>query len=135
MFAEPILEERELRRGALAVTNSNGHYCFNSIAAGKYNVIVSPRKAEYTMAALESIEATAGATKSLPDARLIRGGTIVGRVIDAETGRPVRPVSSGPSPSPLYIRMYGPSCPRNSGVCNTAEFRRRLVPIASRTRR
>ncbi len=74
------------------------------------------------MAALESIEAAAGTTKSLPDARLVRGGMIVGRVIDADTGRPLRPVSSGPSPSPLYIRMYGPSCPRNSGVCNTAQF-------------
>ncbi len=43
MFAQPIREERELRLNGLAVTDSNGHYRFNSIAAGKYNVIVSPQ--------------------------------------------------------------------------------------------
>ncbi len=123
LYAESIWENGvHPRGGGYATTDSDGRYRFDSLPGGKYDIILSAAKGGYTMAALESFEATAGATKRAPDLQLVHGGLIVGRVIHADTGKPFRPVSPdhlGPSP---YLRMYGPSRPRSGGACETASI-------------
>ena len=46
--------------GGDAVTDSEGRYRFDSLGAGQFNILLWSNKGDYTMAALQSFEATAG---------------------------------------------------------------------------
>jgi 5-hydroxyisourate hydrolase-like protein (transthyretin family) len=96
------------------VTDSNGRYRFDTFGAGKYNIFA--RKTGYTVHALDSFELIPGKIKTAPDLRLIRGGFVVGKVIDADSGKPVYP--DFPSSLKPNIQLsYGPSYPQ-SGLRN-----------------
>ncbi|MGA2259183.1 MAG: hypothetical protein ABSG53_31305, partial [Thermoguttaceae bacterium] len=122
LSARPIPVNDVYRREGEAITDSKGRYRFDALAAGTYNIFMLSGKEGYTMAALESFETTAGTMKTAPDLRLVHGGLIVGRVIDADTGKPFRPLAADGSRVPPYIRMYGPSRPWSGGACETASI-------------
>ncbi len=117
------------------VTDSNGRYRFNTLGAGEYNIFA--QKKGYTVQAVDSFELTAGKTKTAPNLRLVRGGFVVGKVIDADSGKPVYPDFPS-SLKPNVQLSYGPSYPRSglrngeSGegtlIQNDGSFKIRLAP-------
>jgi beta-lactamase regulating signal transducer with metallopeptidase domain len=122
LCARPIPVNDAYRRQGEAITDSKGRYHFDALAAGRYNIFMLSCKEGYTMAALESFETTADTTKTALDLRLVHGGLIVGRVIDADSGKPFRPLTADPLQNRPYIRMYGPSRPWSGGACETASI-------------
>jgi hypothetical protein len=108
------------------VTDEEGNYHLGSLPEGAYNVWIDT--AEYTCVALDSVAATAGQRTKGNDIIAITGGFVVGRVIDADTGKPVKPGESSD------VAMYGPSRPRSGAACDVAPvladgtFRLRVAP-------
>ena len=116
-----------------AETDADGRYRFDSLGPDKYNIWAS--KDGYTMRAIDSFEALPGTTKTVADLRLVRGGFIVGNVVDADTGQPFYP-SDAKAP-PWFrpdVAMYGPSRPRSGPACEVTpiqadgSFRIRAAP-------
>ena len=100
----------------IAVTDAEGRYRFDSLGPDKYNIWAS--KDGFTMRAIDPFEAVPGTTKAVPDLRLVRGGFIVGHVVDADTGQPFYP-SDAKAP-PWFrpdVALYGPSRPRSGAAC------------------
>ena len=97
-------------------TDQNGRYRFDSLGPYKYNIWASADG--YTMRAIDSFEAVRGTTKSGPDIQLVRGGFIVGHVVDADTGQPFRPSDAAAPPGyQPDVAMYGPARPRSGAAC------------------
>ena len=90
------------------LTNVQGRYQMPKLPAGDYNIWAESDG--FTVKALANFGCY-GAEQA-PDLRLVRGGIIAGRIIDAATGRPVRiPASS--------VGLHGPSRPESgSGIAS-----------------
>ena len=74
---------------AEAVTDEKGRYELESLHAYKYNIWAEEK--DMTVVALDSFEVEAGQTREAPDLLLVEGGFIVGRVINEQTGKPIKP--------------------------------------------
>jgi beta-lactamase regulating signal transducer with metallopeptidase domain/protocatechuate 3,4-dioxygenase beta subunit len=98
-------------------TDQHGNYRLASVRAGRYNVWAqAPDRA---CAALDSFAVVAGKTQRAPDLQLIEGGWLEGRLVDAETGRPV---SHDPkSGRRLEVGLYGPSRPKSGAACQASQ--------------
>ena len=98
-------------RFATATTDSSGRYTMPELEAGTYNTwAVRPG---YTVVALDSF--LCDGTTTVPDLSLIRGGTITGRVIDADTGQPAK-LEGGMA----TIGLHGPSRPKSGAAIESA---------------
>lgn len=110
-------------------TDKQGRYRLQSLLAGKYNVWAN--SPDRTCAAIDSIAVAAGETKQAPDIELVEGGWLEGRVVDAESGKPLSKNAEGRA---LRIGMYGPSRPKSGAACQSAlvdergRFRLRVAP-------
>ncbi len=98
-------------------TDRDGKYRFSALPDAIYNIWAdAPERA---CAAIDSFSVTAGKTHTAPDLTLIEGGWIEGRLIDAETGKPV---SRDPrSQRRLAVAFYGPSHPKSGAACGSSE--------------
>jgi 5-hydroxyisourate hydrolase-like protein (transthyretin family) len=111
-------------------TDREGKYRIPSLAAASYNVWAhAPDRA---CVAIDSFPVTAGKTHQAPDLKLIEGGWIEGRLIDAETRKPV---SHDPqSKRRLAVASYGPGHPKSGAACQSSEvddqgaFRMQVAP-------
>jgi beta-lactamase regulating signal transducer with metallopeptidase domain/protocatechuate 3,4-dioxygenase beta subunit len=80
--------------------------------------------------AVKAIAAEPGKTVSGADIRLVKGGFVVGTVLDAATGKPMTPGRD----NPIYVAHYGPARPRTgAAVTNTpinadGTYRLRVAP-------
>jgi beta-lactamase regulating signal transducer with metallopeptidase domain/protocatechuate 3,4-dioxygenase beta subunit len=98
-------------------TDEAGKYRFPSLLAASYNI--SAQAPERTCTAIDSFAVTAGKTHTAPDLKLIEGGWIEGRLIDAETGKPI---SRDPqSQRRLSVAVYGPARPKSGAACDSSE--------------
>jgi beta-lactamase regulating signal transducer with metallopeptidase domain/5-hydroxyisourate hydrolase-like protein (transthyretin family) len=115
--------------GGHTLTDQDGRYRLTSLAAAKYNAWAhAPDRASV---ALDSFAVVAGKTHQAPDLLLVEGGWIEGRLVDAETGKPIsRDTQSGR----LMIGLYGPSRPKSGAACQGCDvddrggFRLRVAP-------
>jgi hypothetical protein len=90
-------------------TDNQGYYLLPDLPEGKYNIWAELDG--FVVKALDS--KSCGDETAVPDLHLIRGGTISGRVIDAETGARVEI----PPPLAGFIGLHGPSRPESgSGI-------------------
>jgi beta-lactamase regulating signal transducer with metallopeptidase domain/5-hydroxyisourate hydrolase-like protein (transthyretin family) len=98
-------------------TNQDGTYRFTSLPDAIFNIWAdAPERA---CAAIDSFSVTAGKTHTAPDLTLIEGGWIEGRLIDAETDKPV---SRDPrSQRRLAVAFYGPSHPKSGAACGSSD--------------
>jgi beta-lactamase regulating signal transducer with metallopeptidase domain/5-hydroxyisourate hydrolase-like protein (transthyretin family) len=111
-------------------TDRDGKYRFSSLPDASYNIWAdAPERA---CVAIDSFAVLAGKTHTAPDLKLIEGGWIEGRLIDAETGKPI---SRDPrSQRRLQVAAYGPSHPKSGAACQSSEvddhgaFRLRVAP-------
>jgi len=99
-------------------TDSQGRYRMGSLGGNRYNIWAE--KEGWTVRAVAGLEVAAGETKTAPDLRLVRGTLVVGRVIDVDTGRPIRPTEDERLASEFYppavVLAYGPSRPRDGAA-------------------
>ncbi len=89
-------------------TDDEGRYEIRSLPAGAYNVWAESD--DYTVVALHAVRVDAGATVKGQDLVFVRGGFLVGRVVDVATGKPVQP---GPDAD---VGMSGPARPTETGI-------------------
>jgi type II secretory pathway component GspD/PulD (secretin)/beta-lactamase regulating signal transducer with metallopeptidase domain len=107
-------------------TDSQGRYKLESLHGVKHNVWAQAD--DLTAVALDSFELKKGQTRRAPDLLLVEGGYITGRVIDQETGEPVKPGAASD------VAIHGPSRPRSgaavehSHVREDGSFRIRVAP-------
>ncbi len=101
------------------LTDRNGYYRLPELPAGEYNIWAE--QSGYTVNALDSFQGKSFTTldsfrgediTKASDLRLIRGGFIAGRIVDVETGKPVRV----PSRLRADIGLYGPSRPMSGAA-------------------
>ena len=108
------------------ITDDQGLYRLESLLAGTYNIWTKVEG--LTVVALDSFEVKTGQTRKAPDLELVEGGFIIGQVIDAESGEPVKP---GPASD---VGLHGPSRPQSgaaiesSHVKEDGSFRIRVAP-------
>jgi Carboxypeptidase regulatory-like domain len=93
-------------------TDEAGRYAMQSLPEDTYNLWAEAEG--LTVIALDSVAARPGEPQEGQDLQLVRGGFIVGRVVDAATGKPVQP---GPTAD---VAMYGPARPHSGGGCEVA---------------
>jgi beta-lactamase regulating signal transducer with metallopeptidase domain len=80
--------------------------------------------------AVKAIAAEPGKTVSGADIRLVRGGFVVGTVLDAATGKPMTPGRD----HPIYVAHYGPARPRTGAAATSTPinadgtYRLRVAP-------
>ena len=110
-------------------TGPDGKYRIPSLLAGAYNVwAAAPDRA---CAALDSFAVTSGRTGIAPDLQLVEGGWLEGRVVAADTGKPIPGTQTG---GDLSVGLYGPSRPRSGAACQSSpvdaqgRFRMRVAP-------
>ena len=92
-----------------SMTDHDGRYVIGSLSPGHYNVWADSD--DLTVVAIDSLPLDRGERATAQDLRLVRGGRIVGRVVDAATGTAVKP---GPWSD---IAMNGPARPLSNGAC------------------
>jgi beta-lactamase regulating signal transducer with metallopeptidase domain/5-hydroxyisourate hydrolase-like protein (transthyretin family) len=96
-----------------ARTDRDGKYRFSSLPDATYNLWATAP--DRSCAAIDSFAVTAGKTHTAPDLMLIEGGWIEGRLIDAESGKPI---SHHPqNQQRLTVAIYGPSRPKSGACC------------------
>ena len=80
-----------------AETDAQGQYLLGSLPPGKYNVCIDfpDEQSEWTAAARESVSVPEGVIVENMDFYLIKGGFIVGQVIDSKTKKPIPDVGIG----------------------------------------
>jgi hypothetical protein len=98
-------------------TDVDGRYRLGSLRAGVYNVLVDA--ADRTCPALNSLRIVAAAPNKAPDLKLVEGGWIEGRLLDADSGSPV--VRDPASGQRLQVASYGPARPKSGAACQSAE--------------
>ncbi|HEY7326946.1 MAG TPA: M56 family metallopeptidase [Gemmataceae bacterium] len=112
------------------LTDRDGKYRFSSLPDAIYNIWA--QAPERACTAIDSFAVTAGKTHAAPDLTLIEGGWIEGRLIEAETGKPIR--RDPRSQQRLHVAAYGPSHPKSGAACQSSEvddngaFRLRVAP-------
>jgi len=90
------------------LTDDQGRFTLKSLGAGTYKVWAEVP--DLTVIAATELAVRSGETTEAGVVRLVRGGFIVGRVLDADTGKPIVP---GPHTD---VAMYGPAR-GNGGSC------------------
>jgi hypothetical protein len=88
-------------------TDDAGHYEVRCLPEGPFNVWAESD--EFTVVALHGVQVQAGETVKGQDLALVRGGFVVGVVLDEATGKPVKPGKSAD------VAMYGPARPNETG--------------------
>jgi len=108
-------------------TDSQGRYRL-LLPESAYNVWA--RLDRWTVMALDSFEGKAGETRRAPDLKLIKGGFVTGRLVDADNGK-----ATGLSKDEnVSIGLYGPSRPRSGAAVESTKverdgtFRIRVAP-------
>jgi beta-lactamase regulating signal transducer with metallopeptidase domain len=96
---------------AEATTDRNGRYRFGTIPAGTFNIFARQVPGRASIA-IDSLEVTAGHTVQAPPLRLVRGGVVKGRLIDAGTGKPALVGDD----EEVTIGTHGPARPRSGAV-------------------
>ena len=79
------------RGGASAETDENGNYELTGLHPGGYHIRVLPHP-DWVAIPTEQIDVPEGGLVEGVDLKLIEGGLITGRVIDADTGKPIKGV-------------------------------------------
>jgi len=100
---------------AQTVTDERGRYRLESLRAERYNIWA--RAEDLTVIALDSFEVEAGQEREAPNLRLVEGGFIVGRVIDEEIGKPIKPGTASD------VAIYGPSRPKSGAAVESSRIR------------
>jgi hypothetical protein len=72
---------------------------------------------DLTVIAMEMFEVREGGRYDAPDLKLIEGGFIEGRIVDAATQQPVTP------PKNAQVSIYGPSRPKSGAAIESAEIK------------
>jgi 5-hydroxyisourate hydrolase-like protein (transthyretin family) len=108
-------------------TDADGKYRLPSLVASTYNLWAEvPDRAG---PALDSFAVEAGKSRTAPDLALVEGGGLEGRVVEAETGKPL-----GGQGGRLDVGLYGPSRPRSGAACQSGtvddhgRFRLQVAP-------
>jgi hypothetical protein len=129
VWLQPINHSKNASAGQTR-TEANGRYRLTSLVAAKHNVFAdAPDRA---CIALDSFAVEAGKTHQAPDLLLVEGTWIEGRLVDAETGKPIS--RDPPSGQRLRVALYGPSRPRSGAACQNTQvddhgaFRLRVAP-------
>jgi len=89
-------------------TDDAGRYLVRSLPEGVFNVWAESD--DFTVVALHAVRVGAGETVKDQDLAFVRGGWIVGRVVDDATGKPVQPGASAD------VGMNGPARPPETGI-------------------
>ena len=84
-----------------ALSNDQGEYTLTSLGPGRYKVWAEVD--DLTCIAATDLAVTTGTVLSKQTVQLVKGGFIVGRIVDANTGKPIVP---GPHTD---VAMYGPA--------------------------
>ena len=117
-----------------AVTDADGRYRFDSL--GLTSTTFGPSKMATRCGQLIHSRPCPARRRAVADLRLVRGGFIVGHVVDAETGQPFYP-SDAKAP-PWFrpdVALYGPSRPRSGPACEgDADPGRRIVQYSCGSR-
>ena len=109
-------------------TDSDGDYRLTCVPSCKLNIW--PKAKDRTAVAIDSFAIRAGQTRQAPDLELIKGGFLEGRVIDAETGKPIARTAKGR----VGVATYGPAHPESgaavqgTNVDENGRFRMRVPP-------
>ena len=89
-------------------------------AAGRFAVAIQEDRYNFSARARDRVcvsitdrECLAGATLELPPLRLIGGGFIAGRVVNAKTGEPISVTAGG---EPIALGLLGPSQPPGKAI-------------------
>ncbi|MDP2982929.1 MAG: M56 family metallopeptidase, partial [Candidatus Latescibacter sp.] len=101
--------------GNSGITNNQGNYTITELSEGYYDVLYTiPTPLDWTAAAMESVKVDEGKETKRIDLKLIEGGIIIGKVMDSETGRGVKPSKNS------EVSIYGPSRPKSLGTIQSA---------------
>jgi hypothetical protein len=92
-------------------TDAQGRYDLTGLRRGKYNVWAATL--DWTIVALDSFEVDTGEERTAPDLQFVKGGTVEGRLVDAETGDAVEVDDSD---GYVSIGVHGPSRPRSGAA-------------------
>jgi hypothetical protein len=112
----------------MAMTDNDGRYQLVNLSPANWNVWASADG--WTAVAIESLPVVAGQDAKDADLRLIKGGFIKGRVVDAATGKPMTRAGE----TSILIGVYGPMRPRSGTevvgqhVDGKGEFRIQVPP-------
>jgi beta-lactamase regulating signal transducer with metallopeptidase domain len=87
-----------------ATTDRQGHYRLRGLAADKY--VLYPDAADRTAVAIESPDIEPGKTTHVSVLKLIEGGFLEGRLIDAVSGKPISKQSEGVD---IQFGVFGPA--------------------------
>lgn len=107
-------------------TDDAGRYQLIGLVDDRYNLWVGGD--DVTCEAIEGQKVRIGEAVEAPDLVAVAGGFFVGRVVDADTGKPLQPGASAD------VAIYGPSRPRSGGACDCSPigvdgtFRIRVPP-------
>lgn len=110
-----------------AITDANGTYRLSGLESATYNVMTNPPAghSEVIAAAIENVAVLEGKEAAATPIRFTPGAVVNGRVLDADTGKPV---------AGIQIGSYGPHRPRTSGAITVAhtdaegKFQMRVAP-------
>jgi beta-lactamase regulating signal transducer with metallopeptidase domain len=116
--------------GGEATTDDLGRYRIEGLLAGAYNVRPDTND-DRTVIALDSLAVHPGKTTHAPDLKLIKGGFLEGKLVDAATGKAISKNAKGRN---LRIGMHGPARPKSGAnvqsvlVDDDGKFRIRVAP-------
>jgi hypothetical protein len=83
-----VRTQRLFDGGSSAVlTDGQGKYEFRSLRAVRHNIWTVAEG--WTALAIDSFQVGRGETRTAPDLKLVRGGIVQGRLVDADTGKPI----------------------------------------------
>jgi hypothetical protein len=112
----------------LTMTDSDGRYQLVNLSPANWNIWAEANA--WTVVAIDSLPVVAGQDVKDADLRLIKGGFIKGRVVDAATGKPMTWAGG----MHIQIGVYGPMRPRSGPavvgqpVDSKGEFRIQVPP-------
>jgi hypothetical protein len=107
------------------LTDADGHYRLESLSTGEYNIWAQAD--DWAVNAIDSFKAVAGQACTAPDLQLVRGGLIVGRVIDEASGLPVDMEQDSRLTKHFHrpdVAFYGPARPRSGAACECVPIER-----------
>jgi hypothetical protein len=99
--------------GDRAYTDVNGLYTLIGLPEGRFNITVADPGRELVAVALEEVKAIPSQKTTVADLRLMPGGFVVGRLIDADT---MLPIGKG------TVGVHGPHRPQSSAMVDSAEI-------------
>ncbi len=94
-------------------TDAEGRYRLVLAEVDDYNIWASAD--DLICAAVDSFQVAAGETREAPTLTLVEGGFVTGRVLDADTGKPLESY-----PEQTSVASYGPHRPQSGAACISA---------------